>query len=103
MFGFATNETDALMPAPIQFSHAILRRLAEVRKNGTEPALGPDAKSQLSVVYEGGKPVGVSSLVLSTQHLDESADLCRHPRHCRTLHPRNPARGLADQCYPSGM
>ena len=72
MFGFATNETDALMPAPIQFSHAILRRLAEVRKNGTEPALGPDAKSQLSVIYEGGKPVGVSSLVLSTQHLDES-------------------------------
>ncbi|KIC38364.1 methionine adenosyltransferase [Leisingera sp. ANG-M7] len=72
MFGFATNETDALMPAPIQFSHAILRRLAEVRKNGTEPVLGPDAKSQLSVVYENGKPVGVSSLVLSTQHLDES-------------------------------
>ncbi|NSY40961.1 methionine adenosyltransferase [Leisingera sp. ANG59] len=72
MFGFATNETDALMPAPIQFSHAILRRLAEVRKNGTEPALGPDAKSQLSVVYEGGKPVGISSLVLSTQHFDES-------------------------------
>ncbi|MBQ4825887.1 methionine adenosyltransferase [Leisingera sp. HS039] len=72
MFGFATNETDALMPAPIQYSHAILRRLAEVRKNGTEPALGPDAKSQLSVVYDGGKPVGVSSLVLSTQHLDES-------------------------------
>ncbi|UWQ62118.1 methionine adenosyltransferase [Leisingera caerulea] len=72
MFGFATNETNALMPAPIQYSHAILRRLAEVRKNGTEPALGPDAKSQLSVVYEGGKPVGISSLVLSTQHLDES-------------------------------
>ncbi|UWQ57935.1 methionine adenosyltransferase [Leisingera caerulea] len=72
MFGFATNETDALMPAPIQYSHAILRRLAEVRKNGTELALGPDAKSQLSVVYEGGKPVGISSLVLSTQHLDES-------------------------------
>jgi S-adenosylmethionine synthetase len=72
MFGFATNETDALMPAPIQYSHAILRRLAEVRKNGTEPALGPDAKSQLSVIYEGGKPVGISSLVLSTQHLDDS-------------------------------
>lgn len=70
MFGYATTETDALMPAPIQYSHAILRRLAEVRKNGTEPALGPDAKSQLSVVYEGGKPVGVSSVVLSTQHLD---------------------------------
>ncbi len=78
MFGFATNETEALMPAPIQYSHAILRRLAEVRKDGTEPALGPDAKSQLSVVYRDGKPVGVSSVVLSTQHLDEaltSADI----------------------------
>ncbi|MEI4197661.1 methionine adenosyltransferase [Roseovarius sp. E0-M6] len=72
MFGFATNETDAMMPAPIQFSHRILRRLAEVRKDGTEPVLGPDAKSQLSVLYENGKPVSVSSLVLSTQHLDES-------------------------------
>ncbi|MDK3073922.1 methionine adenosyltransferase [Sedimentitalea sp. JM2-8] len=70
MFGFATNETPALMPAPIQYSHAILRRLADVRKDGTEPALGPDAKSQLSVVYRDGKPVGVSSVVLSTQHLD---------------------------------
>ncbi len=69
MFGYATDETEALMPAPIQFSHAILRRLAEVRKSGAEPALGPDAKSQLSVVYEAGKPVGVSSIVLSTQHL----------------------------------
>lgn len=70
MFGYATNETDALMPAPIQYSHAILRRLAEVRKNGTEPTLGPDAKSQLSVVYQDSKPVGVSSIVLSTQHID---------------------------------
>ncbi|WP_271951582.1 methionine adenosyltransferase [Ruegeria faecimaris] len=78
MFGYATTETPALMPAPIQYSHAILRRLAEVRKNGTEPALGPDAKSQLSVIYQDGKPVGVSSIVLSTQHLDEtlsSADI----------------------------
>jgi S-adenosylmethionine synthetase len=72
MFGYATNETPDLMPAPIQYSHAILRRLAEVRKNGTEPTLGPDAKSQLSVIYRGGKPVGVSSIVLSTQHLDEN-------------------------------
>jgi S-adenosylmethionine synthetase len=72
MFGYATTETPALMPAPIQYSHAILRRLAEVRKNGTEPALGPDAKSQLSVVYENGQPVRVSSVVLSTQHLDEA-------------------------------
>ncbi len=72
MFGYAVDETPDLMPAPIQYAHAILRRLAEVRKNGTEPVLGPDAKSQLSVVYRGGRPVGVSSLVLSTQHLDES-------------------------------
>jgi len=72
MFGYATNETEELMPAPIQYSHAILRRLAEVRKDGTEPSLGPDAKSQLSVRYENGKPVGVTSIVLSTQHLDEA-------------------------------
>jgi S-adenosylmethionine synthetase len=72
MFGFATNETPDLMPAPIQYSHAILRRLAEVRKSGQEPALGPDAKSQLSVRYENGKPVEVTSIVLSTQHLDEA-------------------------------
>ncbi len=72
MFGYATNETEELMPAPIQYSHAILRRLAEVRKDGTELTLGPDAKSQLSVRYEKGKPVGVTSIVLSTQHLDEA-------------------------------
>lgn len=72
MFGYATTETDFLMPAPIHYAHAILRRLAEVRKNGTEPTLGPDAKSQLSVIYRDSKPVGVSSIVLSTQHLDEN-------------------------------
>ena len=72
MFGFACDETPELMPAPIHYAHAILRRLAEVRKNGTEPTLGPDAKSQLTVRYENGKPAGVSSIVLSTQHLDES-------------------------------
>lgn len=72
MFGYASDETDALMPAPIHYSHAILRRLAEVRKDGTEPTLRPDAKSQLSVRYEDGKPVGVTSIVLSTQHALES-------------------------------
>ncbi|MGB0547369.1 MAG: methionine adenosyltransferase [Paracoccaceae bacterium] len=78
MFGYATDETEDLMPAPIQYSHAILRRLAEVRKNGAEPNLGPDAKSQLSVKYKNGIPTGVTSIVLSTQHLDEkmsSADV----------------------------
>ncbi len=72
MFGYATNETVELMPAPILYSHAILRRLAEVRKDGTAPQLGPDAKSQLSVRYEGAVPVEITSLVLSTQHLDAS-------------------------------
>ncbi len=71
MFGYATNETDALMPAPIQFSHAILRRLAEARKSGAEPSLRPDAKSQLSLRYENGKPVEVTQIVLSTQHESE--------------------------------
>jgi len=72
MFGYATRETEALMPAPILYSHAILRRLAEVRKNGQEPTLRPDAKSQLSLRYAGGKPVEVTSIVLSTQHAHES-------------------------------
>jgi S-adenosylmethionine synthetase len=72
MFGYAVNETPELMPAPILYAHAILKRLAEVRKNGSEPSLGPDAKSQLTVRYENGKPVGVDNIVLSTQHLDPS-------------------------------
>ncbi|MCK0122266.1 methionine adenosyltransferase [Loktanella sp. F6476L] len=72
MFGYATTETEELMPAPIQYSHAILRRLAEVRKDGTEPTLRPDAKSQVSLRYAGGKPVEVTSIVLSTQHSDET-------------------------------
>ncbi len=72
MFGYAVDETPDFMPAPIQYAHAILRRLAAERKSGAEPALGPDAKSQLSVRYRDGRPVGVASVVLSTQHLDES-------------------------------
>lgn len=72
MFGYACRETPELMPAPIQYAHAILRRLAEVRKSGQEPTLRPDAKSQLSLRYAGGKPVEVTSIVLSTQHECES-------------------------------
>ncbi len=72
MFGYAVDETPELMPAPIQYSHAILRRLAKARKEGREPALGPDAKSQLTVRYRNGKPVEAASIVLSTQHLDPS-------------------------------
>jgi len=72
MFGYAVRETPELMPAPIHYAHAILKRLAEVRKSGAEPSLRPDAKSQLSLRYEDGVPVGVTSLVLSTQHESES-------------------------------
>lgn len=72
MFGYAVNETPELMPAPIYYSHKILRLISEARHNGTETRLGPDAKSQLTLRYVDGKPVEVSSLVLSTQHYDES-------------------------------
>ncbi len=73
MFGYAVDETPELMPAPIHYAHAILRRLAEARKCGDGGAdrLGPDAKSQLTVRYRDGKPVSVASIVLSSQHLDE--------------------------------
>ncbi|WFE74488.1 methionine adenosyltransferase [Roseinatronobacter sp. S2] len=72
MFGYAVDDTPELMPAPIQYAHKILKRLSEVRKSGQEPTLRPDAKSQLSVRYENGKPVEVTSIVLSTQHADET-------------------------------
>lgn len=74
MFGYATTETPELMPAPIQYSHAILRRLAQARKDSSAPDLGPDAKSQLSLRYENGKPVEIMSIVLSTQHRSEDQD-----------------------------
>ncbi|MBE0454539.1 methionine adenosyltransferase [Roseovarius autotrophicus] len=72
MFGYAVDETPELMPAPILYAHAILKRLAEARKSGTEKTLGPDAKSQLTLRYEGGKPVEATQIVLSTQHTDEA-------------------------------
>lgn len=78
MFGYASNEVpDALMPAPVYYSHKILERLAEVRHSGKEDGLEPDAKSQVSVKYEDGKPVEASAIVLSTQHKEglTSADI----------------------------
>jgi S-adenosylmethionine synthetase len=68
MFGYACRETEALMPAPIHFSHQILRRMAEARHAGREPGLGPDSKSQVTLRYEAGKPVCATSVVVSTQH-----------------------------------
>jgi S-adenosylmethionine synthetase len=68
MFGYACRETQQLMPAPIHFAHEILRRLAEDRRGGRLPQLGPDAKSQVTLRYVDGRPVGATSIVLSTQH-----------------------------------
>ncbi|WP_238281864.1 methionine adenosyltransferase, partial [Methylobacterium goesingense] len=76
MFGYASDETPELMPAPIYYAHKILKDLADARKGkqGDAAKLGPDAKSQVTVRYENGRPVGVTQIVLSTQHIDESLD-----------------------------
>lgn len=71
MFGYATNETDVLMPAPITYAHRLVQRQAEVRKNGTLPWLRPDAKSQVTFQYDDGKIVGIDAVVLSTQHAED--------------------------------
>src|SRR6187399_1308689 len=71
MFGYATNETPDLMPAPIFYAHKILRLISEARHAGKEKVLGPDSKSQVTVQYENGKPVGVREIVVSHQHLVE--------------------------------
>ena len=71
MFGYATNETDVLMPAPITLAHRLVKRQAQVRKNGKLPWLRPDAKSQVTLRYENDKPVGIEAVVLSTQHSDD--------------------------------
>ena len=68
MFGYACTETDTLMPAPIDYAHRLVKRQAEIRKNGTLPWLRPDAKSQITLRYEDGKPVAIDAVVLSTQH-----------------------------------
>jgi S-adenosylmethionine synthetase len=77
MFGYATDETPSLMPLPIVLAHRLAERLAAVRKAGDLPWLRPDGKTQVSVIYEGSKPVGISKLVVSTQHSDmvDNADL----------------------------
>ena len=76
MFGYACRETEHLMPAPLYYAHNILRSLSEARHSGAEPGLGPDAKSQVTLLYENGKPVRATSIVVSTQHngdLDQEA------------------------------
>ena len=72
MFGFACRETDELMPAPVHYAHRILKSLAEARHNGKADILGPDSKSQITCVYENGKPVRTESVVVSTQHVESA-------------------------------
>lgn len=78
MFGYASNETEVLMPAPITYAHLLMRRQAEVRKNGTLPWLRPDAKSQVSFRYQDNKPVAIDAVVLSTQHSQDIASKQLH-------------------------
>ena len=98
MFGYASNETDVLMPAPITYAHRLVKRQAEVRKNGTLPWLRPDAKSQLSLRYENDQPAGIEAIVLSTQHdPDISIEALREAVMDEIIRPVLPAAWL-DQC-----
>ncbi len=103
MFGYATNETDVLMPAPITYAHLLVKRQAEVRKNGTLPWLRPDAKSQLTFRYENDVPVGVEAIVLSTQHdPDISLKALREAVMDEIIKPVIPANWL-DQCKQANI
>ncbi len=98
MFGYACNETPEMMPMPIALAHRLTRRLTQVRKNGTLPYLRPDGKSQVTVVYEDGKPVAVDTVVISTQHAPEvtqeqiARDVMEH-----VIRPEIPAELLSEE------
>lgn len=96
MFGYASNETDVLMPAPITYAHRLVKRQAEVRKNGTLSWLRPDAKSQVTFRYEDNKPVGIEAVVLSTQHApDISTDALREAVMDEIIKPVLPTEWLS--------
>jgi len=98
MFGYASSETDVLMPAPITYAHRLVQRQAEVRKNGTLPWLRPDAKSQVTFRYENDRPAGIDAVVLSTQHAPEiSMSVLREAVMDEIIKPVLPAEWLA-QC-----
>lgn len=92
MFGYACTETEEFMPAPIYYSHRILQNMAEARHAGDVPELGPDSKSQVTLQYEDGKPVGTKSIVVSTQHREDVS----------TERVRDIVMGFIDNVLPSG-
>jgi S-adenosylmethionine synthetase len=95
MFGYATNETDTLMPAPILLAHRLVERQSEVRNSGALPWLRPDAKSQVTLRYENGKPIGIDAVVLSTQHSEEvSTETLREAVMDEIIKPVLPAEWL---------
>ena len=98
MFGYASNETEVLMPAPITFAHRLVQKQAEVRKSGKLNWLRPDAKSQVTFVYENNKPVGIDAVVLSTQHCDSiSTDELREAVMEEIIKPVLPAQWLSSK------
>ena len=92
MFGYACSETEPLMPAPILYSHRILHEMAKARHAGATPELGPDSKSQITLKYKNGKPVGAASIVVSTQHGEDAS-----PERVREI-----VRGFVEQVLPAG-
>jgi S-adenosylmethionine synthetase len=98
MFGFACNETPELMPLPISLAHQLARRLHEVRVNGTIPYLRPDGKIQVTIEYEGNKPVRIDTIVCSTQHAENATiSQIKEDIHCHVIEPIVPMEMLDDQ------
>ena len=102
MFGYACRETPELMPAPLYYAHKILREISQARHSGAEKTLGPDAKSQVTVRYQNGKPVEATQIVVSHQHLDRIADVRRGRRAGPPLCDRCAARRAGSRRTPSG-
>ena len=104
MFGYACNETPELMPAPIYYAHKILELISRGARTRARRAvkLGPDAKSQVTVRYENGKPVGVTQIVVSHQHIVRGPDVRPGARDRRALRAQGAARGLDRARTPSG-